>query len=312
MPLNYASKLDAAILERARVELGEDEQRREQSVAIIREWLKKQPHLVNCPIDDLFIVNYLRGCKYSLEKTKKKVDNTMTMRAALPEFFKGWNPFRPELQAVLKTGTHLPLLDYDQLGRRVLIMRPGCYAPYLHKAEDIEKSNFMVMETMVAGDEQFFIAGLVIVIDFAGVTLDHLNERPFAITKKLMRFFEEAAPFRPQSINFIRTSSTFSTGYKLVSSIVNEKMKQRFKVHGAGFESLYREVSREILPKDYGGNGLSFAELTDYWKTKVENNAKVLAEAEKLVADEAKRPGKPKTSEELFGIEGSFRKLDID
>ena len=28
----------------------------------------------------------------------------MTMRAALPEFFKGWNPFRPELQAVLKTG----------------------------------------------------------------------------------------------------------------------------------------------------------------------------------------------------------------
>ena len=50
MPLNYASKLDAAILERARVELGEDEQRREQSVAIIREWLKKQPHLVNCPI----------------------------------------------------------------------------------------------------------------------------------------------------------------------------------------------------------------------------------------------------------------------
>ena len=53
--------------------------------------------------------------------------------------------------------------------------------------------------------------------------------------------------------------------------------------------------------------------LAGYWKGKVEQHSDFLARMEKSVrADESKRPGKPKTSKELFGIEGSFRKLEID
>lgn len=312
MPYDYVSKLDPAILQKARDELGETEQRLQQSYDIIREWLKKQPHLAKCPLPDLYIINFIRGCKYNLEKVKRKLDCTMTMRGALPEFFSGWNPFAPELQAILKLGPQLPLLEYDQLGRRVIVMRGGCINPLIHKAEDVEKVSFMVTETLGKGDEQLPITGLVVIIDMDGLTLEHLTNRSLSLSKKLMKFYQDAAPLRPQSINFVRTGSVFSTAFKVANTLVNEKIRQRFKVHAEGFESLHKEISKDVLPSDYGGNGKSLAELTDYWKLRVEQNAKSLAESEKLVSDESKRPGKPKTSQDLFGIEGSFRKLDID
>lgn len=49
-----------------------------------------------------------------------------------------------------------------------------------------------------------------------------------------------------------------------------------------------------------------------HWKQKVEENRLFLMEQEKYRSDETKRPGKPKTADELFGIEGSFRKLNVD
>lgn len=55
-------------------------------------------------IDSQFLLRYLRGCKYSLEKTKKKLDLSLTLRTALPEFFSDWDPRLPEVQAALNLG----------------------------------------------------------------------------------------------------------------------------------------------------------------------------------------------------------------
>ncbi len=45
MELDYVTTLSPEILQKAQDELGEDEHLRAESVAALREWLKKQPHL---------------------------------------------------------------------------------------------------------------------------------------------------------------------------------------------------------------------------------------------------------------------------
>lgn len=52
--------------------------------------------------DDARIMTFLRGCKFSLEKTKRKLDMYFTMRAAVPEFFSNRDPTLPEIKEVMR------------------------------------------------------------------------------------------------------------------------------------------------------------------------------------------------------------------
>ena len=54
--------------------------------------------------DEYSVICFARGCKYSLEKIKFKLDLHFTLRTALPEFFTGWDPMKPRLQDALACG----------------------------------------------------------------------------------------------------------------------------------------------------------------------------------------------------------------
>lgn len=64
--------------------------------------IKLFTHNLHLPFpDDQRIMTFLRGCKFSLEKAKRKLDMYFTMRAAVPEFFDNRDVTRPELKEIL-------------------------------------------------------------------------------------------------------------------------------------------------------------------------------------------------------------------
>lgn len=70
----------------AKEELNEVESRIGEDIVVLRTWIEKQPHL-KARKDDQFLVSFLRGCKYSLEKAKSKVDHFYTLKTMIPELF---------------------------------------------------------------------------------------------------------------------------------------------------------------------------------------------------------------------------------
>lgn len=52
--------------------------------------------------------------------------------------------------------------------------------------------------------------------------------------------------------------------------------------------------------------------VTEQWRQKLREYKPWFNEQEEKKANEALRPGAPKTADDLFGMDGTFRKLTID
>lgn len=72
-------------------ELNEDPARIEKDLEAFREWIRKSPHIKG-KTDDQFLIAFLRGCKYSLEKAKQKYDLFYTLKTHYPEMCRNRDP----------------------------------------------------------------------------------------------------------------------------------------------------------------------------------------------------------------------------
>lgn len=297
--------------EKARKELGEDPDRRKEDIEAIRKWLKKQPH-INARLDDWNILRFLRGCKFSLERTKEKMDMFYTCKTAVPEWFVNRDPDIPKMRELLEMGCFLPLEKTDPQGRQVIIVRAGIHNTSTTSVEELFKATHLTSDVLFEENEEMSICGVVQILDMAGVTAAHGFQMTPAVVKKAMTVWQDGYPMRPKAMHYINTPQGFDTVFNIFKSFMKEKMKERVHVHGANLSSLHAQVPKSVLPAEYGGENGSVAELTQHWLRKVVEKKEWLKEDEQYKVDESKRPGKPKTSSDLFGLEGSFRQLNVD
>lgn len=76
--------------------------------------------------------------------------------------------------------------------------------------------------------------------------------------------------------------------------------------------SLHKHIDKSLLPEEYGGSAGTVQTLADALRTQLVGRREWFVEDELFRTDEAKRPGKPKNAEALFGTVGSFRSLEFD
>jgi hypothetical protein len=305
----YVCKLSPELQERARVELNEDPKRRAGDIEAIRVWMKKQPH-INGRTDDAFILMYLRNCKFSLERTKEKIDKFYTVKTALPDWFKNRDLDDPTHMEALQMGMFLPLKGYDNEGRRVIFLRMGVWDPSKVSMDALFRMN-SVLGDMLLQDEQAQICGVVGVEDLAGMTLAQAAAMTPPIMKKATMIWQDCLPMRMKGMHYINMPSFFETIFNMFKAFMKDKLKKRLHVHG-NIEGMYKFVPREILPEEYGGQGGKIADIVDQTKNEALSMKQYIMDQDNYFVDESKRPGKPKTMEDLFGMDGSFRKLNVD
>ncbi|XP_047099832.1 retinol-binding protein pinta-like [Schistocerca piceifrons] len=274
----------------------------------LKAWLSKQPHLPD--IDDLQLVLFLHSCHYRLEAAKNTIDAAYTARTHMPDLFTDRDPLLPVNVA---TNEYL----YGMAGRSpdgdcVVLMRLRNTEPALLNYSDCFRAFFMLLD--VWQRREGTAPGLVLIFDMSGVVFGHLLRLTPGPLSRFLYYLQEALPVRIKAIHYINVVPFMDKFLALMKPFMKKELIDMLHLHTEGLHTLEPFVPLKLLPKEVGGEGETLEAIREKTIEVMKANRDFLVEEEKRRVDESRRQGKPKagTPETLYGVEGSFKKLDID
>ena len=83
-------------------------------------------------------------------------------------------------------------------------------------------------------------------------------------------------------------------------------------VHGSNYETLYTHIPQKYLPQELGGENGSIEDISKEQIANFSNHHAYFLEDHIYRVEEKLREYKIPNYDDIFGIEGSFRKLNVD
>ncbi|XP_047349571.1 alpha-tocopherol transfer protein-like [Vespa velutina] len=295
-------------------EIPPDPEMRKRDIIAIREWLSKQLHLPN-HMDDNRLENFLFGCKNSVERCKLILERYFSVRTALPELFTTRDPFSQEIQNCCDAIQYFVLPSLTGEGYRVTILRLNDTDIDKFSIQAISRRILMVQDIRLIEEPSL---SNIMIIDLEGFTAAHLAKcsPTQTIVRRAMLAIQDSMPMRLYRVHFLHAPNLISNILNLFYPLLKEKLVDKFRIHTGGGEELYSYMDKEILPNEWGGKAGTFAGLNDAWRKKIERNRDWYLKEEKLsrTNESVRLPGTKPSGLflELDGVQGSFRKLNID
>ncbi|XP_018400279.1 PREDICTED: alpha-tocopherol transfer protein-like isoform X2 [Cyphomyrmex costatus] len=156
------------------------------------------------------------------------------------------------------------------------------------------------------------IHGYILVIDADKFSFGHMMRTNPLEVKKHVYYIQEALPIRLKAIHVINAAPAAELLMKMAKPFMKNELMHIIRFH-LSLESLSEYIPVDALPNETGGKAGSVHKLAEIHKRKFEDYREwfLLDESTRRV-NEALRIGKSKTVNDLFGIDGNFKKLDID
>uniref|UniRef100_D3TPJ5 Phosphatidylinositol transfer protein SEC14 n=1 Tax=Glossina morsitans morsitans TaxID=37546 RepID=D3TPJ5_GLOMM len=290
-------------------ELNEVPTRIHEDLKALRSWIEQQPHLC-ANTDDQFLIAFLRGCKYSLEKVKKKIDSYYSLKSKFPVPFNIADVADTRFRHIFRLGLFLPLPNplHDN-GPRIFYIHGSL--PEMYSVEDAITVKSVLQDIFMLEDDYAVINGLIAIIDLTAFNFSYVFQLTPMVLKKFIAYDYEAMPLRVKAVHYINAPKIYDTVYKIFLPMLPQNHQNRIFFHSS-LESLCQNVPLKYLPKDIGGENGSIAEMIDELDKKLDQYQDYFSKRTQWGVDEKLRIGKAKDYNSMFGVEGSFKKLEVD
>ncbi|XP_069699160.1 alpha-tocopherol transfer protein-like [Periplaneta americana] len=298
-------------IEKIWAEYGLDQRSIKEAVEMLKDWLQLQPHLPKeeGSLHEARLERWLIRCKNSMERTKQSIDMYYTLKSFSPEMMSDYNIQSKWFKTISKLGfyTAMPQMtpEYD----RVVCFGLLSNDPTDFVIEEWCRMALMTFEVRMCED---YSLRDIFICDMANYTLAHLPKFSFPSMKKVEVCTVKAFSTRLKAFHIINAPPFAGVFVELIKSILSSKLVARVHVHGKDLTELHKQVPKESLPTEMGGCGGSIIDNWNLWLKKLETYQDWFLQHENVKSDEKKRLEGNAISSDLFGFEGSFRKLDVD
>ncbi|XP_026314173.1 alpha-tocopherol transfer protein-like [Hyposmocoma kahamanoa] len=283
--------------------------RMKEAVDILDEWVKKQEHFVKKNFSRDYLEITIICSKGSIERAKKRIDKMCTLRTFVKGLFGNYdlkNDFKHVFGEKI-TQAILPTLTKDHC--RVFILRFN-KVPDTKDLVDIYRIWLICFEYLRAHD---YANGYITLCDYRGLNvLEFVSNVSITEMRKVTTTMVDGYGWRLRGVYYLSSSKFIDTGISVFKQVLSAKLGDR--IHAINtLEKFYEHVPKEIMPKDYGGNEKSLAELHDDCLEEMssEEFTKYRKEMNEACTDESLRPVDTFNSEHM-GMPGTFRTLSLD
>ncbi|XP_046964463.1 clavesin-1-like isoform X2 [Vanessa cardui] len=280
-----------------------------EDIEKLREWLKTQPHLPEEYITDLDLLLVYFCCEKSAEVSKQVLDLHFTLRTLLTVWFKDREVDKKVMNA-LNTALIAPLPEPTVNGYKAVYCRLIDEDPKRYMFGDIIRAFMMVFDLLQY--EEGTWPGFVLLLDMDLASVGHLARIDISLLKQVLFFHQECMLIKLKELHFLNAPYFMDKVMMMLKPFMKKSLMDIIKVHERGSDSLYKYVQKNSFPKESGGKYKDNITLRDEIIRRLENNKQFFTDESRRRVNESLRPSGRKTIEGLFGIEGSFKKLDID
>ncbi|XP_075979371.1 alpha-tocopherol transfer protein-like [Anticarsia gemmatalis] len=284
-----------------------------RELATIKDWLCKQPHLPH-DVEDILLRRFLTSCGHSMERAKRTIDLFFTIRANGPELFCKRDPWSAEIRRVFEITDMLPLPIKTKENYRVFIYRLSIPDLEHFNFVDAVKTFFMLADTRLTEDDDI-PSGEIPIFDAANVSLKFIPKVNLSALRKYMMYTQEAMPIRLKQVHVINVPSYIGKIYAICKPFLKTEVAKLIKFHEPNSNTLYSDISQDILPTEYGGKAGSVDSIKRFWIKKMEAKRDwFLANDKRWAVEESMRPtgNHDARVDKVRELPGSFRSLALD
>ena len=254
------SSISGRTLEKAKAELHEDPETREDVIQELRglvvQWKPvtvEEKALVFRNTNSAFLLMFLRARKFDVDKALLLYISYHVFRHRHAQLLKDLT--QESVEHVFQSNVFKVLDMRAEDGSKVLCVYPRNWNASMHPFLENFRATFLVLDKLIQ-DEETQVHGFSILYDFTDssiMSMLHVAQSELITRGILIELLQDAFPARFKGVHLVHQPWYINIVLGVIKPFMKQKLRDRIHSHGEDYDSLHRHIDPQGLPDEFGG-----------------------------------------------------------